>query len=207
MALEVSMPKIVLAGVATLVLLAAAPAQAADETFSYVRLGQAVVFESAPRPAPGIGFGIRAALDNIAVDASFLNLVVGAHPVDVDRDMTAGSLLKLEVLRYLTPEMSSSAYVGGGMSWGLLSAGRADPPGGGTTEWHGRGLQAEFTAGYELARTSPVRVFVQADASAPLFFAGSHTYAYPQPGAVVQTGDDSRYFPSIVVSMGVGWQR
>jgi len=200
------MPKVVLAGVATLALLAAAPAQA-DDLFSYVRLGQAFVFDANPRPAPGIGFGVRAALDSVAIDASFLNLVVGSHPVDVDRDMTAGSLLKLEVLRYLTPEMSRSVYVGGGMSWGLLSAGRTDPPGGGTTGWHGRGLQAELTAGYEFARTSPVRVFVQADASAPLFFAGSQTFDYSRSTGVVQTGADSRYFPSIVLSLGVGWQR
>jgi hypothetical protein len=148
------MPKVVLAGVATLALLAAAPAQA-DGLFSYVRLGQAFVFDANPRPAPGIGFGVRAALDSVAIDASFLNLVVGSHPVDLDRDMTAGSLLKLEVLRYLTPEMSRSVYVGGGMSWGLLSAGRTDPPGGGTTGWHGRGLQAELTA--DTSSRGPVR--------------------------------------------------
>ncbi len=41
------MPKVVLAGVATLVLLAAAPAQALTiGLFSYVRLGQAVVFDA-----------------------------------------------------------------------------------------------------------------------------------------------------------------
>ena len=80
-------------------------------------------------------------------------------------------------------------------------------PGGGTTGWHGRGLQAELTAGYELARTSPVRVFVQADASAPLFFAGSQTFDYSRSTGTVQTGAESRYFPSIVVSLGVGWQR
>jgi hypothetical protein len=88
-----------------------------------------------------------------------------------------------------------------------MSAGRADPPGGGTTGWSGNGLQGEFTAGYEFARSGPLRVFVQADVSAPLFFAGSQTFSYTRGGGFAQTADDSRYFPSMVVSMGVGWQR
>jgi hypothetical protein len=88
----------------------------------------------------------------------------------------------------------------------VLSVGRAARPGGGATSWHGNGLQGELTVGYELARDSALRVFVQADASAPFFSARSDTFAYPRPGSIVSTGRQARYIPSIVVSAGFGWQ-
>ena len=204
------MPKVVPALCAALALLAAAVPAHADEfrVFSYARLGRAAVFDTGnPRREPGVGLGVRGGTDTFAIDASFLNWVLGFHPVDTVRDMSAGSMLKIEGLRYLSPRAKSSAYVGGGMSWGHVSLGRAAPPGEGATSWGGHGLQAEFTAGYELARKSPVRLFVQADATAPFFRARSETYDYSQPGSLVTTRTDSRYVPTVVVSFGVGWQR
>jgi hypothetical protein len=52
------------------------------------------------------------------------------------------------------------------MSWGSQSLGRPAPPGGDATSWAGHGLQAEFTAGYELARKSPLRFFVSQSTAA-----------------------------------------
>jgi hypothetical protein len=204
------MPKVVPALCAALALLAGAVPASADEfrLLSYARVGRAAVFDTKnPRREPGVGLGVRAGTDTFAVDVSFLNFVLGFHPVDTVRDMSAGSMLKIEGLRYLSPRAKSSAYVGGGMSWGHLSLGRAAPPGEGATSWGGHGLQAEFTAGYELARKSPVRLFVQADATAPLFRASSDTYDYLQPGSLVVTRTDTRYVPTVVVSFGVAWQR
>jgi hypothetical protein len=203
------MPKVVLALVAALILHAAAPAHADDlSLLSYTRLGHAMVFDATRRTAPGFGFGLRAELETFAVDVSFLNLALGVNVVDTGRDLMAGSLLRIQVLRFLTPHRSRSAYAGGGLGWGQVSLERAQTVvSGGSTSWHGSGLQVELTAGYELARMSPIRLFVQADASAPLFAAQSETFAYPQPGAVVSTGHDRRYVPSVVVSMGIGWHR
>jgi hypothetical protein len=93
------------------------------------------------------------------------------------------------------------------VSWGHVSIGRAARPDGHDTSWQGRGLQGEFTVGYEMPRSSGVRFLVQADASLPLFNARSESYAYPTPGSVVHTGSDSRLIPSVVLSFGVGWQR
>jgi hypothetical protein len=204
------MPKVVPALCAAFALLAAAVPARADEfrLLSYARLGRAAVFDSkSPRREPGMGFGVRGGTDTFAIDVSFLNFVLGFHPVDEVRDMSAGSMLKIEGLRYLSPRAQSSAYVGGGMSWGHLSLGRSAPPGEGATSWGGHGLQAEFTAGFELARKSPVRLFVQADATAPLFRAASETYDYSQPGRLVTTGTETLYAPTVVVSFGVGWHR
>jgi len=201
------MRTVLLALYTVLALHAAAPAYADGvSVVTYTRLGHAVVFDADRRNAPGVGFGVRAEMATFAVDVSFLNMVTGFHPIDEAQDVTAGSLLKIEGLRFFSPRASSSAYLGGGVSWGFLSVGRAAPLAGGVSSWSGGGLQGELTAGYELARKSPVRVFVQADATAPFFGAVSETYAYPV-GGFVRTGWDTRYMPTVVLSIGVGWHR
>jgi hypothetical protein len=58
------------------------------------------------------------------------------------------------------------------------------------------------TAGYEIARTTTLRVFVQADASLPFYKATSQFHS---TSGVVTTSQ--RYVPSLVVSVGLGWQR
>ena len=204
------MPKVVVAVIAALALLTAvAPAHASDEmnVVSYARLGEAVVFDGGGRPAPAFGFGIRGEMETFAVDVSGLNLAIDFHPVDTARDLLAGSLIKIEVLRFLSPYTRRSAYVGGGMSWGQLSLGREDALDGSVRSWTGSGLQAELTAGYEFARKSPVRFFVQADASAPFFMGRHQTFEYSPSGTAVSTTRESRYIPTVVVSAGVGWHR
>lgn len=187
---------------------AAAPAHAGDELnlIAYTRLGKSVVFDAEPRPGTGIGFGIRGETRTFAVDTSFANLALDLDPIESAGLLVAGSLLKIEVLRFLSPDRPRSAYIGGGLGWGILSLGVDNAFNGGyTTGWSGRGLQGELTAGYELGRRSLMRLFVQADASVPLFNARSETFTYPRAGAVERAGYDLRYIPSIVVSVGVGW--
>lgn len=204
------MPKYLLCAF-TLVILCATvtTAQVVDdpELMGYARLGQSMVFADDVRRAPGFGFGFRRELETFAIDVSFLNLALDASLSDDQREMAAGSLLKIQGLRFLSSDAPRSAYLGGGLSWGVVSVGRSIAAGGGATSWHGSGLQGELTIGYELARESPLRVFVQAEASAPFFNAHSDTFAYPRAGSIVNTGRQARYIPSVVVSAGVGWQR
>ena len=194
----------------TLVILqaSATAAQVVDDPqlMGYARLGQSIVFGDDVRHAPGFGFGFRKELETLAIDVSFLNLALDFDPNE-EREMAAGSLLKIQALRFLSSNAPRSAYLGGGLSWGVISVDRSVPPGGGATSWHGSGLQGEMTIGYELARDSPLRVFVQAEASAPFFNAHSDTFAYPRAGSIVNTGRQARYVPSVVVSAGVGWGR
>jgi len=67
----------------------------------------------------------------------------------------------------------------------------------------GSGLQGELTAGYELGRATTIRMFLQADATLPFYTVTSRT--------ISSRGDVSdatrRYTPSLVVSVGLGWQR
>jgi hypothetical protein len=76
----------------------------------------------------------------------------------------------------------------------------------------GSGLQGGLTAGYEIARATSARVFVQADVTLPFYHVDFRTYSYPEPPSngryltpIVTT--ESEYTPSIAISVGFGWQR
>jgi len=176
----------------------------AQQMFTYGRLGGSAVFADRTLRAPAFGFGIRAELDSFAIDVSGLNFALEHDPFDDSKSVAAGSWLKLSALRFLKPDATASPYVGAGLSWGAVSYGRDVQRGAGTgaTSWHGDGLQSELTVGYEVGRGSAVRVFVQADAALPFFRAASHTYTFANI-----TGVDRRYVPSVVMSVGLGWQR
>jgi hypothetical protein len=124
----------------------------------------------------------------------------------------AGSFLKLQALRFLNSESDQSAYLGAGLSWGGVLADRGDSTGATyVSGWHGSGLQGELTAGYEMRRRSPVRVFVQSDIGLPFFRARADSYTYVLPRSPVgiyrTVTVDQRYIPSVVVSLGLGWNK
>ena len=193
--------------VSAVVLLHATPAAAQGQVFGYARLGYGAAFAEQTRRAPAIGLGLRAELDTFAVDVSVANFALAFDPYDDMSGVAVGSWLKLEALRYLTPDAQGSAYLGGGLSWGRVSIDRGGESG--ATSWHGSGLQGELTGGYEMGRHSDIRIFVQANAALPLFRARSFTYSYSRTESGIETsaGVQRRYIPSAVVSIGLGWQR
>jgi hypothetical protein len=174
-------------------------AQVAGGSFTYARLGYGAAFADEVRPSPAIGFGIRGGFDELEVDVSFLNYVIG-NPYEEGRDVFAGSLFRLQVLRFLDAEAERSAYVGGGVSWGAVSLGRRVT--GTTRSWNGTGLQGEVTAGYEFVRKSPMRLFVQTDIGLPFFIATSRTDMFGS-----SRGAERRYIPSAAVTFGIGFKR
>jgi len=177
------------------------------QSFGYARLGYGGVFADRTHGAPAIGFGFRGELESFALDVSFLNYLITSNTYG--SNAFAGSVLRLQALRFVNPGADSSPYVGGGFSWGGVSAEREQTPATYVTSWHGSGLQAEVTVGYELARTSPIRLFVQADIGLPLFNARSETMAVRRtsPAVVEPASQDKRYIPSAAVSVGIGWSR
>jgi hypothetical protein len=82
----------------------------------------------------------------------------------------------------------------------------------GQTSGNGSGVNGELTAGYEIARATTARLFVQADATLPFYRITYTTMAYSPPSRSGPStprvaASTRRYAPSVVVSMGVGWQR
>jgi hypothetical protein len=182
----------------------AEPKRVHADSFGYARLGYGAVLGAGGSGAPAMGFGYRAELDSFALDVSFLNEQLPSVNAYGSSSGMAGSLLKLEGLYFTNPRANASAYVGGGVSWGATSAPSVSASNS-YSSWSGSGLQAELTGGYELPRASELRVFVQADAALPFYRTSGQTITYSQARSyVVTTGH--RYNPSIVFSVGLGWQ-
>ena len=191
-------------------LVAAAPVYAQQQTpqpefrsFGYARLGYGAAFGDTTHSAPAIGFGYRGELESVAFDVSFFNYMVGSGRYD-DGFVFAGSVIKLQVLRFLDGASDRSAYLGGGFSWGGISA--SDRSTSYTDGWDGSGLQGEFSTGYEFRGNTPLRLFIQADVGIPFFRARRESITvFNQPGSLRSTVVDSRFIPSAVVSFGMGW--
>lgn len=162
----------------------APPLRVRGDSFVYIRLGHGRNLGGG-RGGPATGFGFRTELDAFAIDVSFLNTQGNSG------GPSTSSLLKLEGLYFTNPVSSSSAYVGGGISYAGSSFG-------------GRGLQGELTVGYEFALSTSLRVFVQADATLPFNKTTFETYA---PFTGFTLGTERRYSPLLAVSVGLGWDR
>jgi hypothetical protein len=176
-----------------------------SDSIWYGRLGGGALFGDTGYGTPGFGFGYRAELDRFGIDLSFLNFQVPATESYDSSRATAASFLKLSALYFLDPKSNRTAYLGSGLSYGRQSFGGGADPFRGTyrSDWEGSGLQGELTVGYELARATTMRVFVQADATLPFYQAASETYTVTRFGPANVT-TDRRYAPSLVFSIGLG---
>jgi hypothetical protein len=182
-----------------------------SDGFFYARLGYGGIFAGRTYGVPSFGLGYRAEIDKIAIDVSFLNFQIS----NSDFSYTGGSadsasLVKLSGLYMVHRDASSTPYVGGGLSWGHTSVFDSqlvtNTPGTGytyTTGGDGSGLQGELSAGYEFARATTIRMFVQADAILPFYSVNSQTFS----SRGVPMASTGRWTPSLLMSVGLGWQR
>jgi hypothetical protein len=184
------------------------PRRVASETYWHARLGYGGVFGEQTHGVPALGFGYRAEFDRIGLDISFFNyhFSPGGGYYGSSSGAVAGSLLKLEGLYFTNPTGNATPYFGGGLSWGHT---RLDE---GIRSWNGQGLQGELTAGYEIARATSVRLYLQADMTLPFYRTQSETYEFPvrQPNGPFLPPTvtiERRYTPALVVSVGLGWHR
>ena len=194
------------------------PRRIQSDGYWHARVGQSTFIGSSAQPAAGFGFGYRAAFDRFGLDLSFLNMQLANGGSYNSSENSASSLIKLEGLYFLRPTANRSAYVGAGVSYGRTSL-RTAPTGDAVSNPYnvprygrGAGLQGELTAGYEIARVTSARLFVQADMTLPFYNVEFETYSYPeQPSGgrfVPPTITVEReYVPSLTVSLGFGWQR
>jgi hypothetical protein len=173
-----------------------------SDMFTYARVGYSGIVGDQIYGAPAVGFGLRGELDSFGIDVSFLNYQVNTSRSNsyYSSGANSGSWIKLQVLHFRNPAGDVTSYFGGGLGWGWAGFSAVGENG---AHWDGSGLEGELTAGYEFARATNVRLFVQADASLPFYKVASSSYS--REGIVTSSG--SRYAPSVVFSLGVGWQR
>jgi hypothetical protein len=182
----------------------------ADSIF-YARLGYSAIFTRQTEGVPSVGLiGYRHELEAFAVDISLLNFAFasGAGTYGLtSSNASSGSWLKLEALHFARPRANSSVYEGGGLSWGAMDARN------GSERSSGSGLQGELTVGYETARSSSIRAFVQLDATLPFYTLASTGYSYPvyssaSPyGPAIISTTSRRYSPALTISVGLGFRR
>ena len=181
----------------------AAPERVQADSLFYVRLGYGGAIGNGSKGGPAVGLGFRRELDAFAIDVSFMNVQSQTR-----RDYSyyygssggsTGSFIKLEVLRFGNRRANSSAYWGGGASWGAVSASS------GSKYWNGSGLQGELTAGYEMLRASNIRMFMQTDVIVPFYSATANTYTPYSSSRPPQVITERRYMPAAAVSFGLGW--
>jgi hypothetical protein len=182
-----------------------------SDSFGYARLGYGSIFGDKSYGGPALGFGYRAELDSFGIDVSFLNFQVpsseSTSSYGSSQGSVAGSVLKLEGLYFMNPKANGTAYFGGGVSYGFADFGGTYSNSGYRSSWHGSGLQGELTVGYELPRASTLRMFVQADTILPFYNVTSETITYSRSAPYGASATEHRYSPSLVVSVGFGWQR
>jgi hypothetical protein len=169
-----------------------APNRVEADSLWYARLGYAGTMGPVFRSGPAIGFGYRYELDAIGVDLSFINFMFAS-----DRSSggggVAGSWIKLMGLYFVNPMANASMYLGGGISWGLTSLD------GNGLSYTGNGLQLEASVGFEMLRASNIRLFVQADGTAPVYLVKATTVT----GGLT----DGAWAPTFGLSFGIGWGR
>ena len=189
---------------------AIAPNRVHSDSLLYARLGYGGVFSDRAYAGPSVGMlGYRRELDTLAIDVSFFNFQYQASDRSysypggtVGSSGMTGTWLKLEVLRFVRPTSARSLYTGGGLSWSVVNLDNEN------TSSSGSGLQGELTLGYEVGRSSTVRMFLQADAGLPFYKLRSETVSYSMgPPFEYSRATARRYAPSVTLSVGLGWQR
>lgn len=188
-----------------------APRRVHTEGTWYARLGYANLFGPSSRSGGTFGFGYRAEFERLGLDLSFLNFQIDDGDGYYGGDASATTLLKLQGLFFTNPVASRSAYFGGGLSYGRESFSKANDQGF-PVYGRGGGLQGNLTAGYEIARITSARVFVQVDATLPFYQVAFETYTPGDPQAAGRYAPPSvtithEYVPSLAMSIGFGWQR
>lgn len=182
--------------------LAAPKREAADKMF-YARIGGSAVPGDGFAGGPDIGLGLRLELDRVGVDAS-MNLGVTQTGPAMSISGYRGSWLKVSGHYFLAPQADNSPYLGVGLSWGGRTETICNQKFGGT------GLQGELTAGWEFLRGSTIRIFVQADATLPMYMARGEAPAQPvylAKAPLVTSAPEQRYLPTLGLSIGIGWGR
>ena len=186
------------------------PRRLQSESLWYARVGHSTLFGAKAHHGASFGFGYRAEFDRIGLDVSFLNVQTSGSGSYSSSGGAALTLIKLEGLYFVSPNANRSTYFGGGLSYGRTEL-RGDQGDYFQSSSRGAGLQAELSAGYELARVTSARLFAHAGVTLPLYRVDFETYSWARsPGGQYSPPTrtvERQYAPSLTLSIGLGWQR
>ena len=183
-----------------------APNRVEADSLWYLRIGYGLALGPTTGHGVAFGFGYRYELDELGVDLSFLNLVIGNNNNSSKSTTVTGSWAKIMGLYFLSPIATGSLFLGGGLSWGMAAATGSTTDATGSTStssqtYTGSGLQGEISVGYEFLRASTIRMFLQADATLPFYTVRRYTF----DSVSGLTASASSWVPSLAFSFGIGW--
>lgn len=164
--------------------------------FGYFRLGPgATVADGSVFGGPAIGFGWRHYESHLAVDASVANTFVL-------RDAASGFTMGIVSMNFYylpRPTAASSAYFGGGMSWGIARVcTEFDEAFDDDRCFRGDGLQLEVGGGFEFLRHSSLRLATHLGVSLPMgTTAATNQWGDARPGP-------SEYVPTAALTVVIG---
>ncbi len=161
------------------------PRRVAADSVKYVRLGYGSVLGGDFISGPTFGMGWRYELDRVAVEVSGYLLVATDQVAREDAGLT-GSFM-LGVLYFFAPTADMTLYAGGGIGYGVTGLTKDN------REYADHGMQGQAIVGYEMFRSSTIRLFTQVDAALPIYMTGEID------------GPDNLYTPSLSLSLGIGW--
>ena len=174
-----------------------APRRVAADGLKYVRIGYGAVTGKTSALGTAFGFGYRYELDQIAIDISLFNLVWASQDTQDAMGFSSskggvnGELVGIGVVNYQTPLANNSIYYGGRVGYGVSDFFDDSTDG----NYSGSGLQLTAVGGYEMLRSSTIRLFVEIDITAPLYTSS----------ATFGDGTDSkRWAPVAALTIGAG---
>ncbi|HEY1557847.1 MAG TPA: hypothetical protein VGF94_23605 [Kofleriaceae bacterium] len=176
-----------------------APRRVSADGLKYARIGYGAVTGKDTTGGTAFGFGYRYELDQLAIDLSFLNLVWAEQNVMdpstgfvTSKGGLNGEWIRIAAVRYADTLADKSFYYGAGLGYGTTGIYDSSND----ANYEGSGLQVTALAGYEMLRSSTIRLFVEAHVTLPLYTA---SYEF---GA---TGDSTnRWAPVAALTVGAG---
>jgi hypothetical protein len=173
------------------------PRRIGSDDLKYVRLGYGTVTGPATIGGASFGFGWRHELDKLAIEVSLFDMTwaTANDAMGNSHGALSGTFVKLSGYGYNNPLGASSFYYGAGFGYGTASM--CDNAVNGGSCYIGFGLEGVASAGYEMLRSSTIRIMIQFDAQFPFYM----TQAVLSSNSAI----DRRWIPTFGLSIGLGW--
>jgi hypothetical protein len=147
-----------------------------------------------------LGLGARYERRHLGLDVSVLNLLLTTSN-NSPWGWPTGSLLKVLGLVFVDATAPGTPYLGPGLSLGRVAfVGDDTATSSFTRSYAGAGAQGELVAGYEHVAMGTARVFVELEATLPLY----RFEAHPLAGATPTGPPADRWGTLVTLSIGVG---
>ena len=175
-----------------------APRRIGADNLKFITLGYGIVGGTGAPNGPAFGYGWRFELDRLALEISGNFVFASSNDSSGNgHGGISGNLIKLAGYYYQNPLSNASLFYGVGLGYGVTFL--CDSSLMTTSCYGGGGLAATPAIGYEMLRSSTIRLMFQFTADLPIYSASvSFT------DATGNTVTDRKWVPTFGLSVGIG---